>query len=43
VFTTWAGGRWSGTAAVGSIRFWPSGQLWSGNPSITLLGVPHGS
>lgn len=40
VFTAWAGGRWTGTAAVTSIRIWPSGQQWDGDPHLTLIGFP---
>jgi hypothetical protein len=39
IFAVTAGGRWTGTAPVTSIRIWPSGQLWSGTPHITLIGI----
>jgi hypothetical protein len=38
-YTTQAGGYWTGTAAVTTIRIWVSGQLWAGTPHITLLGL----
>jgi hypothetical protein len=38
-YTTQAGGYWTGTAAITTIRIWVSGQLWVGNPHITLLGI----
>ncbi|MGV2385764.1 MAG UNVERIFIED_CONTAM: hypothetical protein LOD86_10940 [Thermobifida fusca] len=39
VFCISAGGRWTGTDPIHSVRIWPSGQLWEGNPSLTLIGV----
>jgi hypothetical protein len=39
IFPVNAGGRWTGTDAITSIRIWPSGQLWQGNPHLTLLGL----
>jgi hypothetical protein len=39
IFNVNAGGRWTNSAAITAIRIWPSGQLWSGNPSITLIGI----
>lgn len=39
IFAVTAGGRWTGTAAITSVRIWPSGQLWQGNPSLTLIGI----
>lgn len=41
-FGFFGGGQWSSTAPINSVRLWPSGQLWEGDPSITLIGVPHG-
>lgn len=35
-----AGGRWTATAAIQSVRIWVSSQLWAGNPRITLMGIP---
>src|SRR5690554_965884 len=39
IFCVNAAGRWLGTAPISSIRIWPSGQLWDGDPHITLLGL----
>lgn len=38
-YTTQAGGYWTGTAPISIIRIWVSGQLWAGDPHITLIGV----
>lgn len=38
VFITTAGGRWSDSGPVTSIRIWVSGQLWRFEPHITLIG-----
>lgn len=43
IFNNQGGGRWSSTAAIQSVRIWVSGQLWGGEPSITLMGVPRGA
>lgn len=40
IFTTWAAGFWNNTDPVTDIRFWVSGQLWAGDPHITLIGIP---
>jgi hypothetical protein len=39
-FTCSAGGHWTGTAAIESIRVWVSSQLWVGTPKIQLIGFP---
>lgn len=39
-FNIQGGGYWSSVAAIQSIRIWPSSQLWSGNPRISLIGWP---
>lgn len=38
-YTSQAGGYWTGTAAISSVRVWVSSQLWVGNPHITLIGA----
>lgn len=40
IYATNAAGRWTGTAAITNIRIWPSGQLWEGDPHMTLIGIP---
>lgn len=39
-FVNSGGGRWTSTAAIQSVRVWVSGQLWSGTPRLTLMGIP---
>lgn len=40
MFNTMGGGRWNSSAAINAIRIWPSSQLWSITPHITLIGIP---
>lgn len=39
VFGILAGGRWTSTAPITSIRLWPSSQAWAGHPHLTLVGI----
>lgn len=39
MFCAQGGGRWNSSAAISAIRLWPSSQLWSITPHITLLGI----
>lgn len=39
MFCAQGGGRWNSSAAISAVRIWPSGQLWSITPHITLLGI----
>lgn len=39
-FTCTAGGHWTGTAAIDSIRVWVSSQLWASLPKLLLIGFP---
>lgn len=40
IFTTQAGGTWTGTSPITTIRIWVSGALWGVTPHITLVGYP---
>lgn len=40
MFCAQGGGRWNSSAAISAVRIWPSGQLWSITPHITLIGIP---
>ena len=39
VYGILAGGRWTSTAPITSIRLWPSSQAWAGHPHLTLVGI----
>lgn len=40
IFATTATGRWTSTVPITNVRIWPSGQLWEGDPHLTLIGIP---